>query len=50
MSQLVGKSHHHYHHQRAAISIQDVNLQRRAAKLKNLHYAKLPQHIFLPVI
>jgi peptide/nickel transport system ATP-binding protein len=49
-SQLVGKSHHHCHHQRAAISIQDVNLQRRAAKQKNQHYAKLRQRIFPPVI
>jgi len=50
MSQLVGKSHHRYHRQRVAISIQDVNLQRLDAKPKNRHYAKLRRGIFPPVI
>jgi ABC-type oligopeptide transport system ATPase subunit len=44
------KTHHRCHHQRAVISIQDVNLQRRAANPKNRHYAKLHQRIFPPVI
>jgi len=50
MSRLVGKSHHRYHRQRVATSIQDVNLQRLDAKPENRHYAKLRQGIFPPVI
>jgi hypothetical protein len=50
MNRSAEKSHHRSHRQRAVISIQDVNLQRRDAKPKNRYYAKLRLRIFLHVI